>query len=204
MTTAASDEDPTPHFQARRLVTTTIAVGRTWRRIYDDAHPDPLGYGSRPSRFSDPTGAAFGLVYGGESAKVAFVEAILRDLAIGTGGDFPLELTALTTKILATLEVIEPLTVIDLTGDGLVKMRIPTDIAHRRDHRLARRWGQAIHDHVDEVDGILFASRLIGHQNIAIYDRALHKLKGAATPHLMDCRGEVAAIFDDLELALVP
>ena len=59
-----------------------VPAGSTWRRLYESRYPDPLGYGPGLSRFSDPTGKAFGLVYLGSSAKVAFVETILRDSAI--------------------------------------------------------------------------------------------------------------------------
>lgn len=203
MTIAPPADAPSSAFASRTLVTATIDVGRTWRRIYDDKHPDPLGFGEQPSRFSDPTGRAFGLIYGGSSAKGAFAEAILRDTAVGSEGAFPVEVKELRTKILATLTVVEPLTVIDLTGDNLLKMRMPTDIAHSRDHGLSRKWGEAMFSHSQKVDGVLFASRLNGELNLAIYDRALPKMSGGVPPKLMDCRDELAAIINDFDLAIV-
>jgi hypothetical protein len=78
---------PGPDFASRKLVLESVPTGSRWRRLYESRHPDPLGYGPGLSRFSDPTGKAFGLVYLGSSAKVAFVETILRDRADGRGVD---------------------------------------------------------------------------------------------------------------------
>jgi hypothetical protein len=59
---ASPPASPDPSFATRRLATATIPLGTTWRRIFETRFPDPLGYGPGLSRFSDPTGKAFGLV----------------------------------------------------------------------------------------------------------------------------------------------
>ena len=48
-----------------------------------------------------------------------------------------------------------------------------------------------------------YPSRLNEERCIALYDRALGKLKATATPRLMDCGSELAAILNDLELSIV-
>ncbi|MCK3803846.1 RES domain-containing protein [Sinorhizobium meliloti] len=51
--------------------------------MYASAFPDPLGYGKTPSRFSDPRrrdpARRFGVVYLGDTLKVCFLEAVLRE-----------------------------------------------------------------------------------------------------------------------------
>jgi hypothetical protein len=71
-----------------------------------------------------------------------------------------------------------------------------------RDQTLAQQWSVAFHDHPDQPDGILYPSRLNEERCIALYDRAISKLKVMASPRLMDCEIELAAILDDLQIAL--
>ncbi len=171
--------------------------------MYLTRHPDPLGWGPGLNRFSDPTGKAFGVVYLGSSAKVAFVETLLRDAADGRDGDCVLELAELEARSLATIEPTEVLRLVDLTGDGPIRMGVPSDVAGARDQTLAQKWSVAFHDHPDRPDGVFYPSRLNEERCIAFYDRALGKLKATATPRLMECAIELAAILDDLGVALV-
>lgn len=121
---ALSPALPDRAFATRRLTTATISAGSTWRRIYETRFPNPLGYGPGLSRFSDPTGKAFGLLYLGSSAKVAFVETILRDRADGRNGDCVIEESEIEKCSIATISPTAPLTLVDLTGDGPIKMGV--------------------------------------------------------------------------------
>ena len=195
---------PGPAFAARPLVLKTVPSGEVWRRIYETRFPDRLGWGPGLSRFSDPTGHAFGVVYLGVSAKVAFVETILRDAADGRGGDLLLEMAEIEKRTLASLRLIADLHLVDLTDDGRLRMGVPSDVVGARDHTLARAWSAAFHAHGDQPDGIYFASRLNGQPCIALYDRTLVKLEALAAPRLLDCGRELAQILDDLEIAITP
>ena len=195
---------PGPALATRALVIRTVPTGAVWRRIYETRHPDPLGWGPGLSRFSDPTGAAFGVVYLGSSAKVAFVETILRDRADGRGGDCLVETAEIEKRSLATIEVTAPLRLVDLTGDHPLRMGVPSDVAGARDQTVAQAWSSAFHRHPDQPDGIFYPSRLNEERCVALYDRAVGKLAATATPRLLDCRVELAAILDDLEVALAP
>jgi hypothetical protein len=72
-----------------------VPAGQRFGRIYLSQYPDALGYGKTPSRFSDPRrrvdGNRFGILYLGESLKVCFLEAVLRDQRDGLIGDLPIE-----------------------------------------------------------------------------------------------------------------
>ena len=76
---------PDPAFTTRRLTTATISAGSTWRRIYETRFPNPLGYGPGLSRFSDPTGKAFGLLYLALQLPICFeVRALSGSLVSST------------------------------------------------------------------------------------------------------------------------
>lgn len=193
---------PSPDFARRNLVLASVPAGSTWRRLYESRHPNPLGYAPGLSRFSDPTGKAFGLVYLGSSAKVVFVETILRDSADGRGDDCVIDLAEIEKRSMATIEPISDLRLINLTGDGPLKLGVPSDVVGARDQALAQHWSVAFHDHPDQPDGILYPSRLNEERCIALYDRGIGKLKVIASPRLIDCEIELAAILDDLQIAL--
>ena len=200
---ASAPAPPGPAFAGRALVLKTIPAGEVWRRMYETRFPDPLGWGPGLSRFSDPTGHAFGVVYLGSSAKAAFVETLLRDAADGRGDDFVLDMAEIDKRSLASIRVKDPLRLVDLTEDGRLRMGVPSDVAGASDQTLARAWSAAIHAHADRPDGVYYGSRLNGQSCIALYDRALTKLEATATPRLWDCDVELAAILDDLDIALV-
>lgn len=136
------------------------------------------------------------------SAKVAFVETILRDAADGRGGDFVVDMAEIEKRSLASPRVIQDLRLIDLTDDNCLRMGIPSDVVGAKDQTLARTWSAAIHTHPDQPDGVYFASRLNGQGCIALYDRALAKLAAVSMPRLLDCGVELAQILDDLDVAI--
>lgn len=193
---------PGPAFAGRNLVLKTIDIGEIWRRIYETRFPDALGWGPGVNRFSDPTGKAYGVVYLGSTAKVAFVETLLRDAADGRGDDCMLDLAEIKARSIARIRVKAPLRLLDLTGDGGLQMGVPSDVVGASDQTLAQHWSLAFHGHTDQPDGVYYPSRLNEERCIALYDRALGKLEAIATPSLMDTGPELAEILDDLEIAL--
>ena len=200
---AAAPALPGPAFAGRSLVAKTVPAGEVWRRMFETRFPDPLGWGPGLNRFSDPTGKAFGVVYLGSSAKVAFVETILRDAADGRGDDCVVEMAEIEKRSLASLRVMEDLRLVDLTGDGLLRMGVPSDVVGARDQTLAQLWSVAFFGHEDRPDGVYYPSRLNEERCIALYDRAVPKLRAIDAQRLLDCEDELTAILDDLEIALV-
>ena len=61
------------------------------------------------------------------------------------------------------------------------------------------RW--AFHSHPEAPDGIVYPSRLNGETNLAIYDRAMAKLRVGRVVPLIDAPG-LAGVLDDLNVAL--
>ena len=80
---------PTAEFATVELETATVAAGQRFGRLYSSRYTDPLGFGKTPSRFSDPRRRIernrFGVLYLGETLKVCFLEAVLRDPGEGIG-----------------------------------------------------------------------------------------------------------------------
>jgi len=196
----ASDLPPAD-FAKHPLPLTEKPAGSVWQRIYEARHPNPLGYLPSLSRFSDPN-ARFGLVYLGSSAKAAFAEAVLRDRAIGTLKPFMIPMSELESYACADIEIAEVLKLVDLTGDGRLRLHVPTDVTGASDQTLARLWSQAFYQHPDSPDGVLYNSRLTTEHNIALYDRAVPKLKVKAAPKLVERRADLAAIINDFNLAI--
>jgi len=197
---------PTAAFARADLDIATVPAGEVYRRIYLARHPDALGFGKTPSRFSDPRrrieARRFGILYLGSSLKVCFLEAILRDQRDGVIGVYLLAESDLVARATAEIVPTRALRLIDLRGDGQVRMGVPSDVARGTRQTVARDWSVAFHDHPAQVDGILYSSRLNGEHNIAIYDRAVPALACTGTVALLRARG-LATIIRDLKLAIV-
>lgn len=196
---------PTAAFATAGLGLVRIPAGRTFGRIYHQRFVNPLGFGKGQSRFSDPRRRVeanrFGVLYLGSSLKVSFLEAVLRDDRDGVVGDFPMDEAELDTRQYAQAVTNTELTLLDLTGDGPVRMGVPSDVLRSSRQSLARRWSVAFHDHPAQVDGIYYPSRLNGEVNLAIYGRAVPKLTLATAGSLRAAPG-LARVLNDLEVAL--
>jgi len=193
---------PPAAFASLPLVVRREPAGGTWRRLYETKHSNPLGFGLGLSRFSDPSGATFGVVYLGSSVKVAFHEVILRDRADARTGAVLISYSEFEAYTCAEIIVASELRLVDLTGDVPLKMGVPSDVVGARDQTLAQQWSAAFHAHPDGVDGVYYPSRLNEERNIALYDRALPKITAGPTPRLLDLRDPLAALINDFELEI--
>jgi len=194
---------PPDGFETAKLAIRQETAGSVWYRIYHGQFPNPLGFGYGHSRFSDPTGKAFGLVYMGSSLKVSFHEVIIRDRGDGRIGPLALGEAELADYRCAKIEILDDLKLVDLTGDGPFKMGVPSDVIGARDQTLAREWSAAFFAHKDQVDGIYYPSRLNEERNIALYHRAIPKLIARRTPLLLEMGATLDATLDDLDLAII-
>lgn len=197
---------PTPDFEEVDLDLAPIGPDLSFQRIFLARHPDPLGFGKTPSRFSDPRELGdddrFGVLYLGSTLKVCFLEAILRDQRNGSIGDFPLEEAELRARNVAEISATRRLNLVDLRADGPVRMGIPSDVARGSDQTLARAWALAIYQHPAAVDGIVYQSRLNGEDNLAVFDRAVPSLRPVKVEPLMKAR-DLAGVLNDLKVAIL-
>lgn len=197
---------PPKAFASARLEIHTVPPGRRFGRIYMDRYPNPLGFGKTPSRFSDPrrriAANRFGVLYLGETVKVCFLEAVLRDQRDGVVGDLPIAEDEIHARRYAEIETIMPLQMVDLRDDHPVVMGVPTDVAKASKQTLARAWSVAFHDHPQKPDGIVYPSRLNGHIDLAVYGHAAGKLKPIRVTKLMGAPG-LAAVLNELRVSIV-
>jgi hypothetical protein len=197
---------PPTGFVSSTLDLADVPAGARFGRIYLSRYPDPLGIGKTPSRFSDSRRRSeanrFGVLYLGETLKVCFLEAILRDRRDGETEDLPIAETELAARSYAEVEVAQPLRLIDLRGDAAIRMGVPSDVARSSQQSVARKWSVAFHEHATQVDGIIYPSRLNTQTNLAIYDRSIPKLRAARTVDLLRAPG-LGRVLDDLKVALV-
>jgi hypothetical protein len=197
---------PPKAFAKAHLRIHTVSAGQRFGRIYMDCYPDPLGFGKTPSRFSDPRRRIavnrFGVLYLGQTVKVCFLEAVLRDQRDGLVGDLPIAEDEIHARRYAEIETIAPLRMVDLRDDGPVVMGVPTDVAKASRQSLARIWSVAFHDHPQKPDGIIYPSRLNGHINLAVYGHAIVRLKPVRVTTLMGAPG-LAAVLNDLRVSIV-
>ena len=194
---------PPEGFADARLETHVAPVGQQFGRIYLGRYPDALGFGNTSSRFSDPRPAnRFGVLYLGETLKVCFLEAVLRDQRDGVIGRLPIAEAELHARHYAQIEVTTTLTLVDLRDDGAIVMGVPSDVAKATSQTLARRWSLAFHEHGAKPDGVIYPSRLNGHTNVAVFDRAIWKLRVVRKTTLMAAPG-LARVLDDLKVGIV-
>ncbi len=199
---------PPKAFASAPLDVVTIGPGTTGRRIYPSIHQDPLGVGQSPSRFSDPRinlppAARFAVLYLGSTLKVCFLEAVLRDRRNGKVGDIPIPYAELQSWTCADIAATEPLTLVDLRGDGLVRMGVPTDAVRASRHHWGQLWALGFWAHGSAPDGIIYPSRLNEKVAIAVFDRAFPKLAATSVRPLLDCRAAMADIIRTFKLAIL-
>jgi hypothetical protein len=197
---------PPKGFAGASLYIHEMPDGRRFGRIYPGRYRDPLGFGKTPSRFSDPTRRVaanrFGVLYLGETVKVCFLEAVLRDRRDGAIGDLPIEEAELHGRHYAEIEIALPLKLVDLRDDGAVVMGVPTDVGKAASQTLARNWSVAFHEHPEKPDVIIYPSWLNGHTNLAVFDRAIMKLRVVRTMKLIAAPG-LATVLNDLQVSIV-
>ena len=197
---------PPRGFAGSRLHIHQVPAGQRFGRIYLRRYPSPLGFGKTPSRFSDPrrriAANRFGVLYLGETLKVCFLEAVLRDQRNGAIGDFPISEAELHNRVYAEIEISAPLNMVDLRDDGAIVMGVPTDVAKATRQKLARAWSLTFHEHPEHPDGIIYPSRLNGHTNLALYDHALDKIHSNKTVKLIDAGG-LASVLNDLRISII-
>ena len=200
-----SGPPPSSAFADVTLDLATIDVGARFGRISFTRFKDPLGFGKSPSRFSDPrrrvSANRFGVLYLGSTLKVCFVEAVLRDQGDGRIDEMLIDERDLVVRSYATTEVTAPLALVDLRGDGPLRMGIPSDVVRGSRQSLARQWSAAIHGHPAHPDGIIYPSRLNGEVNLAIYDRAISKLSTVSHNPLLQ-EPSLAKMLHDLKIGL--
>ncbi|MCY4637635.1 MAG: RES family NAD+ phosphorylase [Acidobacteria bacterium] len=138
---------------------------------------------TRRARF-DAARGEFGVLYAAGQIAGAFVETLAR------GGVRTVSQERLQRYLVAEITASRALSLVDLTGRGLVRMGVDGRLTTGA-YQTAQRWSSAFFAHRSRPDGILYGSRHDpGQQLAAFFDRAAPCLtaipQGPLRSHLGD------------------
>ena len=155
-----------------------------WSRILPTKHrATPAGAGFGSSRYSSSTDA-FRVLYAAENFSTAFAEAVVRDRFEGKARRY-LYRPHLEQVCLTAISSSRELTLLDLRGAGAYELGVDTDASRARDHTVGQAFSEAVHVALEDVDAILFDSRLTTGACVAIYERAFSTLSATVPIGLM-------------------
>jgi RES domain len=149
------------------------------------------GAGKPPAYRFDPASGAFGVLYVAPQAEAAIIETLLRN---------PQRLTvdykAIETRALSILKTKRDIRLVQATGDGLSKIGTTAALS-TGPYEPCAQWSDALYQHPDAPDGILFASRHNPETHcVALFERTDYDLEIYETMLLTDILVEVGALLD--------
>jgi hypothetical protein len=154
----------------------------------------------RRSRFSD---GSHGVLYAALNFETAFIEVLVRDRFVQRDARF-IAFEEIRARSCVQLEIIghHPLRVVDLRGDGCVRLGAPTDAVRARNQSAGRALGRELYAYPD-IEGILFESRLTAGDNIALFDHAVGRV---AITHVCELQHhpELASVLETQHISLLP
>lgn len=153
---------------------TQIELPRVYRIIRARHKDTPLKAVPTPSRFSDPE-ARYSVLYASDTVRCSFWEALVRN-RFDRKKRRELPRADIDNRVVAEIRSKEPLSFLDLRGDGAIRISAPTAVAHDGNHAAGRSLSAALYNGVPEADGIVFLSRFTGNICVALFDRASEKL----------------------------
>ncbi len=176
----------------------SIRLGRVFRVIHRDRRESPLGAAHAPSRFSDSLERY--AVLSSDTVRCAFWETLARN-RFARRRQRELPRSEVEARLVVSIGSTGTLALIDLRGDGPVRIGAPSAVAHDGNHAAGRALSAAVHAGVPEADGFLFASRFTGDACVAAFDRAFAKLTLLGIDQLVHYAGFLDAL-DDYDIVL--
>ena len=137
----------------------------------------PLGVGPGSSRFADPA-AGYAVLYAGESVAEALRETLLRD-AVSAAPRRTLPRFFIEQSVLTRITTTEPLPMIDLRRDGVLRARVPTAVVRDRRHAAGQALSRFVHAEIEEAAGFVYDSRFTASPCVAVFDRALDRVRAS-------------------------
>lgn len=147
-------------------------VGEVIHVIHDTAFPpesfnpgvDGAGAPRKPTRFApirDLHGTVVPYLYGGSTLDCAIFETVFHNVPIDAPVKF-VDLDDFAERGYGQLVPQRPLRLVDLTTDGLHRLKVPKEeliASPARDYLDTARWAEAIHHQCVDVDGLFWMSR---------------------------------------------
>ena len=176
-----------------------VRLGHVFRVVHRDRRATPLGAVPSPSRLSDPQ-ERYAVLYASEAVRCAFWETLARNrFARQRRRELPL--SDVKGRVVVSVGSTGSLALIDLRGDGAVRIGAPSAVAHDGNQAAGRALSAAVYAGVPEADRFLFASRFTGDACVDVFDRVFGKLRGLGVAELI-CHAEFLDALDEYEIVL--
>jgi RES domain len=162
----------------------------------------PLQMHSAPSRFCDGK-SGFAVMYAALSFETCIVETLVRDrFTHRLKRELPLAAVLARGYARVSTQPDLELNLLDLRDAGCVDIGAPTDAVRARHFAAGQALGKAVFEEHMEVDGFIYSSRLTGDDCIAVFDRAVGKMKVDEACELKD-QAELPAVLERNQIVLV-
>lgn len=187
---------PPSDFHDRPLPITECQI--SWYRLNPIEYSSALYFDkSGRGRFDSPQ-QGYGILYVGFDIQKTFIECFGR-----VHGAVGVAEVDLRKRVLFKITVDRPLKLVDLWGNGLVKIGADARLSSGS-YLIARAWAKAIWEHPEQVDGIRYHSR---HDDTCfcggLFDRCLGHLTESNLGTLIENhRTELARILDHYSYGL--
>ena len=125
---------------------------------------DAAGVPVKPTRFApirDARNRVVPYLYGGSTLDCAIFETVFHDVPIDAPDKF-VDLDDFAPRAHGQLAPSRELLLVDLTSEGLHRLRIPKEeliASPARDYRNTARWAEALHRQCKHADGLVWMSR---------------------------------------------
>lgn len=196
MAHSAAGPLPPADFASRLLPTRLLTKGEPLVRIHrTDLSVIHFGR-TGDNRFDDPA-RQYGVCYLARSLEAAFAETFLRHV-----GATLVSRQALAARSASIVVATDDLRVAMLHGPGLARMGA-TGAVTSGTYDVSQPWSSAIHDHPEQVDGIMYRSN---HDNgefcVALFDRCADRIAAQGSKALLDDQALLARLLDRYEMGL--
>lgn len=170
---------------------------RVMRSVYANT---PMGLGFGESRFSSPV-QAFKILYVAKDVGTSIAETIIRDNFEGQPTR-EIEDAALEEWSYTEFSADVPLKVLDLRSDGAFRLGITTDVSRAKGHHDGQVLSENIYHNFD-IEGLLFTSRFTASPCLAVYERAVDKLKGDPTAVPITRHPNLISVLSGLNIKVI-
>jgi hypothetical protein len=120
----------------------------------------------------------FSVMYASLSFETCIVETLVRDrFTHRLNRELPLAAVLARGHARISTQPDLELNLLDLRNTGCVDIGAPTDAVRARHFAAGQALGKAVYEEHKEVDGFIYASRLTGDDCIAVFERAVKKLR---------------------------
>ena len=176
-----------------------VRLERVFRVIHRSHRAAPLAAVPTPSRFSDPQGR-YAVLYGAETVRCAFWETLGRN-RFARRRQRELPRSDVDARLVVSVWSDGALSLVDLRGDGAVRVGAPSAVIHDGNHAAGRALSGAVHGGLLDADGFVFASRFTGEQCVAVFDRAFGRLRAGDAAELAR-HAEFLGALDEYDIVL--